>query len=1078
MTRYNDLKLVENLSKRGITNSQVDLMEDPDTLDLFVRKSIIGIEEPLYQSIFDKEIKALYKLNSCNNIVKILDHTTAKNNKTNKKLGFIFMEYIYGNSISKIKLSTLTPKEKFNIIKQLLNAVEIAHLNGIIHRDINPNNIMLTETNNVKLIDFGICKIKEMVSYETTYNMGTNLYSAPEVYLHSENATIQSDLYSIGAFIYFLFTEEEPPIVTEFQDKIDYVSGIDTQLKPIIKKLVKEDAKDRYEDIIDLKKDLDPLFKRFLDSDKQINIYMDNRIFRKLKYNHLIPQNTKITDNDILTKNFTNIYAFKDKETENYRFLGSAYEIICEYNQELNLFEVKDFKKVVPNKRENLRNIFAEIGSYIKFVDKNKLWREYKNDSLEIKNIIDDYHNEYISKRNIDSEYKNKYGVFRDLLTLMQQKVEENIVRVDYESYKIKNDMIYFVLEKETFLENCNLSKDSVFIYETKKNIQSKKSRIQTIGYYNHEYLDKGHIVLVLNKENNFVRLPKKGSICLDYRKDKVNIDRQIDAFDMMKKEDYSCPFNLKSIISGVEKPKVRVFEKRINFFNEFLDSSQREAVKKVLNLECISIIQGPPGTGKTNVIIEIIRQILKENKKNKNLLQKKILLVSQSHTAVDKMLIDLIESENNPSLIRIGRDENLDSEIKEKYGLNYVRENWIESVKNNCKKVSDNLLKNLDISRDEFKEYYKELEKSNIKDFNKDDIKHNIIDDLKEKTNTRNKEQLRKILEIQTQWLEHLHRCDSVDLYIIKNSTIVAGTCTGFMSNKIIKQNDFDYLIIDEAAKATFPELAVSFNKAKKIIMVGDHKQLPPVLDNEIIYKNKDKIDIEKLNVGIFEILYNLFPEESKHILKTQYRMHPVIGNLISNIFYNGEIQNGVSENERNIGIEEYSNIAIEWFSTSSYPEKDRKEEKIGKSDKPTFKNILEVNIIKKKLDFLDSKLTSKTKIGIITPYKAQKYALEDMLIQNKYKNIEVDVNTVDAFQGSQKEIIIYSTVRSNNNPAKIGFLSSEARLNVAFSRAKSLLIIVGDHQFLNSRVNKENRFPDIIEYINQNKACKIVDK
>ena len=115
----------------------------------------------------------------------------------------------------------------------------------------------------------------------------------------------------------------------------------------------------------------------------------------------------------------------------------------------------------------------------------------------------------------------------------------------------------------------------------------------------------------------------------------------------MMKKEDYSCPFNLKSIISGVEKPKVRVFEKRINFFNEFLDSSQREAVKKVLNLECISIIQGPPGTGKTNVIIEIIRQILKENKKNKNLLQKKILLVSQSHTAVDKMLIDLIESEN-----------------------------------------------------------------------------------------------------------------------------------------------------------------------------------------------------------------------------------------------------------------------------------------------------------------------------------------------------------------------------------------------------------------------------------------------
>jgi superfamily I DNA and/or RNA helicase len=84
--------------------------------------------------------------------------------------------------------------------------------------------------------------------------------------------------------------------------------------------------------------------------------------------------------------------------------------------------------------------------------------------------------------------------------------------------------------------------------------------------------------------------------------------------------------------------------------------------------------------------------------------------------------------------------------------------------------------------------------------------------------------------------------------------------------------------------------------------------------------------------------------------------------------------------------------------------------------------------------------------------------------------------VDTVDAFQGSQKEIIIYSTVRSSNNPTRIGFLRAEARLNVALSRAQSLLIIVGDQSFLNNRTIQQNRFPDIIEFIEENECCRTI--
>ena len=98
-------------------------------------------------------------------------------------------------------------------------------------------------------------------------------------------------------------------------------------------------------------------------------------------------------------------------------------------------------------------------------------------------------------------------------------------------------------------------------------------------------------------------------------------------------------------------------------------------------------------------------------------------------------------------------------------------------------------------------------------------------------------------------------------------------------------------------------------------------------------------------------------------------------------------------------------------------------------------------------------------------------------MVKQNQYNNLQIEVDTVDAFQGSQKEIIIYSTVRSSEHPYKIGFLKSEARLNVAFSRAKCLLIIVGDHKFLNNKRIRNNKFPDVIHYIENCDSARIVE-
>ena len=1087
MSTFRDWEAYKRLKNRADTNSVVDVLKNKSTGDLIVRKIIYGIEQPLYQAVFTREMRALYKLNKCSNIVNILGDDYLVISTTKEKVGVIYLEYINGIELGKSSIENFSAKERFLIIKQLLDAIEISHSNGIIHRDINPNNIMLTDDKQVKLIDFGICKINDMINSATVYKLGTNAYSAPEVHQHSENATEKSDLYSLGAVIYFLFTGQQPPLAVQFQDVLNKTSGMDVSLKPILKKLVAENPDDRYENVFELRADFSKLFTRFLNLDKTIILTAAYERIKELRNLKLLPQsiNIKMATETYMPENFLDLYAFCRKEESNeneetmiYIFLGFNFQAECVFDDEQSVFDVVKFRKIPPIDRDRLKKRFAKIEGEIRFVDKRIAHRESKNDSFEIKNIIYDYYENYMSNNNVDCEYKEKYGVWRDLLELIREDIEKNVVRLPYDSYEVKNNLLRFKLKKGTFIDEERLNKEQVFVYEKKVGKKKDKIKPVTVGTYEDDIYEKNHVVLEINKQGT-IGLPASGFICLDYRKDKINVERQLDALNILEKEDYQCSFNLKRIISGVEPPSVNVISKPIHMFNEKLDFPQKTAIKKALDADSIAIIQGPPGTGKTNVIIEIILQILKANKKNTDVEPKKVLLVSQSHPAVDKMLEDLIrESDERPDLLRIGRDEKLNEEIREEYSINDVKEKWYQNVRRICNDYTKNALEEIGIPKEEFDKYFLKLENSKVEnmDFSVEDKL--FVENFIKKTKGVKSERTRKILEIQREWTEQLKKCDEVELYIIKSTVIIAGTCTGFVSNRIIRDVEFDYVIVDEAAKATFPELAVSLNKAHKIILVGDHQQLPPVLDTEIIRNNKEKLDEEGLAQGIFERMYNMFPEDNKHRLTIQYRMHPTIGTLISHVFYNDEIQNGVEAQDRELCIEGYEEIAIEWISTSKYSTKERYEKEFDNNGKKSYQNYLERNIIERKLLELDSKLVKRTKVAVITGYGSQKYILQTMVKRHSFKRIEVDVDTVDAFQGSQKDIILYSTVRSSGNKYGIGFLKSEARINVAFSRARCLLIIVGDMKFLDNYKIRGNKFPEIIKYITESEGCRIIEK
>lgn len=1072
-------EIIESKKVEKDSFSDVFLIQNKKTKNCYILKIIKGINTPLYNVLFEREVQALTKLRACDNIVKLIDYTTGEFDNYGI-CGYIFLENIEGDTLNNVDVLEYGNIERYSIIKQLIEAIQVAHENNIIHRDINPKNIMIYNDSKIKLIDFGISKIKDMINADTVYQFATNRYAAPEVVQHSENATEQSDIYSLGAVIYYLFTGENPPLSNEFEEYI-LKSGMDINLQRIVAKMIKCNLGERYKDIFEVKNDILQFLKEIIKSDKKYIIKVNSHKLQYMKNISLVPENKNYDEilreeiyNDFLE---TYIDIENTDDSEKYVFYGNSFAFECLYEMENQIFLVSKVKKLYPEKRQIIKKTMMRVLGNIEFVCKNT---SCSNDNLELTNGVKNFKYKLNSDKNINNEYSKNFSAWHKLLEIMEEEYKNQSIKINYYSYSIdKEYYIFNIKEEDYYLLDEQTDKDISFIYEKS---ERKKKIPKEIGIFNKIEVKDDKYYLYLTKSNkvNFKYLNKKGILCEDYRKNLSLIRREMKAISNFNNEEYVSTANLKSIFSQISGASSFERIDAINYFNKDLDPTQRKAVEKALNSQDIALIQGPPGTGKTNVIIEIIRQILEVSNKG-GIFKKKILLVSQAHAAVDKMLEDLQETKANVSkVIRVGQDKNLTDIVKENYSIEHVQEKWVNSIIERVNNNREKILRYLNIPSEEFDEYFKntiELNTDKNKESKKlEKIKINI-EKFKNKYSNVMESKNFKALLIQKEWSNKIRSNLEIERYFIKNSDIVAGTCTGFVANNCINNMVFDYLIIDEAAKATFPELIISINKAKKMILVGDHKQLPPVIDEQLIRRNEkifneNRIDSNTLYNGIFLNLFKHLDRKNKQTLKTQYRMHPVIGTMISDLFYSKEIANGVNECERVHNIKEYNGLAIIWIDTSNC--KNKQEEEIAK----TFSNDLEAEIVGKQLKLINKNSNNDIEVGIITPYSAQKNLIRKQIININTNNIkgEVPINSVDAFQGGQKDVIIYSTVRSNNHN-RIGFLKSEERLNVAFSRAKKLLIIVGDKQFLNRSDIKDNRFPEIIRYIESNPKCKIID-
>lgn len=333
--------------------------------------------------------------------------------------------------------------------------------------------------------------------------------------------------------------------------------------------------------------------------------------------------------------------------------------------------------------------------------------------------------------------------------------------------------------------------------------------------------------------------------------------------------------------------------------------------------------------------------------------------------------------------------------------------------------------------------------------------------------------DQFSKYEKLKNDWLKRINQSEELEKILIEEVSVIGATCIGianFSNNFNLK---FDLVIIDEAGRATPPELLVPMVLGKKIVLVGDQKQLPPVIDKVLadeikLRHNYNKREIEE---SLFTYLQKNLNDDCKNILREQYRMNPIIGDLISTIFYTNNIISRVDAEERKHCYDEFVNNSIIWIDTKNVT--DKFEESIG----TTKQNTLEANEVVKLLKKMDVNYFEKKirkSVAVIAGYKAQKNLINRIIDKEciKFNNIEVEIDTVDAFQGRETDVVIYSIVRSNSI-GDIGFLSDQRRLNVSLSRARDLLVIIGDSECVLS--NGKNPFNKVYDYIENNEYCKV---
>ncbi len=443
------------------------------------------------------------------------------------------------------------------------------------------------------------------------------------------------------------------------------------------------------------------------------------------------------------------------------------------------------------------------------------------------------------------------------------------------------------------------------------------------------------------------------------------------------------------------------------------LNSGQNKALNRIASANDLAIVHGPPGTGKTTTLVQSIYHTLKN--------EKQVLVCAPSNAAID-LLCEKLASKGL-SIVRIGHPARVTEE-----NLSMTLDAQI---------AHHNSYKDLKAVKKMAEECYQTAKK------------------YKRNFGHEERQQRQLLLQESTQLKKE---AEQLEYYIVNdilsNAQAIASTMVG-ASNYQIRDRRFSTVFIDEAAQGLEPATWIPVTKANRVIFAGDHCQLPPTIKS-----------FEAAKAGLDETLFEKAIKRNKAdvMLEEQYRMNSDIMRFSSRYFYNDKVRaNNAVENWNMFD----GDTAMEFIDTAGCGFFEQVDAETKSSFNPEESDIL-LKHFRQYISLLESNILQREpSVGIISPYKAQVN-----LLQNNFKGIEAEfencklqlsVNTIDSFQGQERDIIYISLVRSNEK-GEIGFLADTRRMNVAMTRARKKLVIVGD----SATIGQHQFYSQFLDYVN----------
>ncbi|HEX6204735.1 MAG TPA: AAA domain-containing protein [Solirubrobacterales bacterium] len=1080
---------------------------------------------------FERETQALLNL-SHPNIVEMLD--AGRDPETNDR--YLVFEWMEKDLGSVLDYAPAWGEYLRRWGMPILRGLAHAHEANVVHRDLKPANVMVDEAQRPRISDFGIAKrLSAFQPGLTLSDWRSPPYSPPE----GEDATHSHgrDVYAFGVMSLLILTGVDPGS-EEFEDPYEAVEhalgclDAPEDLADLLARCASSEPAERPEDAVVALAALERITEErskqagqalpviYLSLSQKVRRFLDEEFELGTPVSQERFVLDELTEGAGISELDGDTFDDGSSTEGHYLFYGGSVRLHGILSQARDRFHVVGCMAMRPSFLERERERHCSVAAE---------WRFGPDEGVGTAGVAElerrlEEHNADPSRHRERDSAEGLIARWRRLLTALRTVEMDRTVKQVFRERSIDGRTVLFKCHEDVPVELLGPavveSEDSGYVRGVVIVVDGKKA-------------------LMRIKDGDPRDIPAKGEVRTDTGGTTVAIKRQHRALDAIE-EDRSVRSDLKSLIvrpTGAASP----IPVEIGDWFQQVDEAKREIISRALGSSDVMHIEGPPGTGKTTLITELVLQHLRVNPEGRILVSAKTHAaldnVLERLAALDPELRLIRAGRAEDDRVAPGAQEYLvERQIKkwrknaERRGRRFLakwakernlseRDVEIATRFDEMASLIESLarleaeLAPLEQERREAGRTTRGGTSASVEELDTlaeqiDELKASRQDLLHErdeavdrlvalraaqrKTELRNAdpvelrdramkivpsrspdfEECSRMVKLMAEWRARFGRGPGFSGAALSRAQVVASTCVGFEGIDGADAIEFDLCIVDESSQATPPEVLIPMTRASSWILVGDSKQLPPFVDEalrdpEVLAEHN--LRAEDASDTLFSRWATGLPAANRAELTLQHRMVPEISELISHCFYEGKLESAFGKMRADIAPA--LPAPVTWYSTSGA--RNRHE----RADGTSWVNEHESRAARSLLSLLDLAAEKPLEVAVLTGYAPQVASVQRALSGQSWKHLEVECSTIDAYQGRESDVVVYLVTRSNPK-GKIGFLRERPRLNVALSRAREALMIIGDQEFI-AGAHGENPFRQVLAYIERTEddVCAVVE-